>query len=402
MKKVSLFAFLIIAIPFMTACWDRYELEERANILGLAVDYADESTADFTIPEVSHRKGEFPNSGNKKLYKVTAQLAVPGKIKLGPEGGSGSGADKTSWVLETVGYTLKDAMLNLQQQLAEKLYLGHLQIVVVSGEIAEDGLTDINDFLRRDYEVRRTAWIVVTEEKASDVLETAPPIEIVPALYLSLTLDNAMRFGKISKGYIGKFWTDLADVGVDAKLPVVKVIEKNRIMLTGLAYFKGNQKVGSMSPIEIGGYLAMREKNPGGYSITVSSEDGGVYIVESIKRDAEINVNVKNGKPTAKIDVRVESTIEEETKENDLGKKKLEEIETKASEQVEEILNDLVEKWQEDQSDVLGIGARIRAYHSKYWDQDVKDEEKWRELYKEMDIQVNVRFKIMRTGMDWK
>jgi len=402
MKKAFLFSFLVSALLLLSGCWDRYELEERANILGLAVDYADESTKDFTIPEVTHRKGEFPDSGDKKLYKVTAQLAVPGKIKLGPEGGSGNGADKTSWVLETVGYTMKDALLNLQQQLAERLYLGHLQIVIINNEIAEDGLTDINDFLRRDYEVRRTAWMVITEGKASDVLETAPPIEIVPALYLSLTLDNAMRFGKVSKGYLGKYWTDLADIGVDAKLPVVKVIEKDRIMLMGLAYFKENQKVGTMSPIEVGGYLAMRERNPGGYTIAVSTADGGVYLVESLKRDAEINVNVKNGQPTAKINVRIEAAIEEETKENDLGKKKLEEVEKEANEQVEEILNDLVGRWQKDKSDVLGIGARIRAYHSNYWDKDIKTDDKWTETYKEMDIQVNVNFKIRRTGMDWK
>ncbi len=181
------FFLLGMALLFLTGCWDRYELEERATILGLAIDYADESTEDFTIPEVSHLKGEFPG-GEDTLYKITAQLAVPGKIKLGPEGGSGSGADKTSWVLETVGYTMKDAMLNLQQQLAERMYLGHLQIVIVSSEVAENGIADINDFLRRDYEVRRTAWMVITEEKASEVLETAPPIEIVPALYLSLTI----------------------------------------------------------------------------------------------------------------------------------------------------------------------------------------------------------------------
>ena len=401
MRDLILISLLLMTLPFLTACWDRYELEERANILGIAVDIADESTEDFTIPEISH-KGEFPDQENLKLYKVTAQLAVPGKIKLGPEGGSGDGADKTAWVLETVGYTMKDALLNLQQQLAERLYLGHLQIVVVNNEIAKDGVTEINDFLKRDYQVRRTAWMVITEGKASEVLQTAPPIEIVPALYISETLDNAMRFGKLPKGYLGKFWVDLADEGVDGSLPIVKVIEKDRIMVTDLAYFKDEKMIGKMVPIEIGGYLAMRERNPGGYTLAISTVDGGIYFVESLRRNSSINIEVKHGRPTATINVEIEAEIEEETKVNDLSGKKLEEVEKAANNEANKIFNNLIEKLQEDESDVLGIGARVRAYHSKYWKKEIKAEENWLEIYKEMEIKAIVDFKIKRTGMDWK
>ncbi len=211
-----------------------------------------------------------------------------------------------------------------------------------------------------------------------------------------------MRFGKLSKGYLGVFWTELSDIGVDAKLPVVKVIEKDRIMLTDLAFFKGDKMVGKLTPIEIGAYLAMRERNPGGYTVAVSTDDGGVYFVESLKRDAEINVDVKNGQPTATINVRIEATIEEETKANDLGKKKLEEIETKVNELGDKVFSDLVKKSQKKESDIFGVGARFRAYHSKYWDNEVKTDEHWYGIFKEMDIQVKVNFKIRRTGMDWK
>ncbi|MCM3388748.1 Ger(x)C family spore germination protein [Ureibacillus chungkukjangi] len=401
MKKLFLLTLMIMTLLFLTACWDRYELEERANILGIAIDYADESTEDFTIPEVSHQKDKFPGN-NKKLYKITAQLAVPGKIKLGPEGDSSGGSGETSWVLETVGYTMKDALLNLQQQLAEKLYLGHLQIVIVNSEIAKDGLEDINDFLRRDYEVRRTAWMAITEQKASKVLQTAPPMQTVPALYLSQTLDNAMRFGKLPKGYLGKFWVDLDDMGIDGNLPLIKVIERDRIMVTGVAYFIDDNMVSKMSPIELGGYLAMRERNPGGYTVAVSTDDGGVYLVESLRRDSKINITIEDGKPNAVINVEIEAQIEEETKANDLGLKKLEEVELKVNDLANQVFNEEIKSWQEKGADLLGIGARVRAFHSKYWHQEVETEERWREIYKEMDIQVKVDFKIERTGMDWK
>ncbi|MFP7200402.1 Ger(x)C family spore germination protein [Lysinibacillus halotolerans] len=399
MNKKLLIILILLFSPILTACWDRYELEERANILGLSIDIAERES---DTPELSYSEDKFPGGEQNALYRVTAQLAVPGKIKLGPEGVGGDGSGQTAWVLETVGHTLDDAMSNLQQQLAEKLYLGHLQIVIINDEVAKEGMDVINDFLKRNYEVRRTAWMVISEDVASDVLEAAPPIETVPALYLSETLENAARLGQLPTEYLGKFWVDLEEEGVDAKLPLVKVLEKERILINGLAFFNGEKMVGTMTPIEIGAYLAMREKNPGGYPIAVSSKDGEVYLVESLKRDSKIKVNVKNGQPKAFIDVEIDSSIDEEIGANDLSKQKVDELEQEASRVAGERFEETLKKWQEKESDILGLGGRVRAFYPKYWDENVKTDEKWAEVYKKMTIKVNVKYRIKHAGMQWK
>lgn len=135
MKRFQLkFAFVLIAVFLLSGCWDRYELEERANILALSIDIAEEGE-DIEMPEVTHSKGEFP-AEEKIIYKVATQLAVPGKIMLGPEGGDTNSAE-TDWLLVTYGYSMKDVLSNLQQELAEKIYLGHIQLIVVSDKIAK-------------------------------------------------------------------------------------------------------------------------------------------------------------------------------------------------------------------------------------------------------------------------
>ncbi|WP_052345910.1 hypothetical protein [Paucisalibacillus sp. EB02] len=68
--------------------------------------------------------------------------------------------------------------------------------------------------------------MVVNSSDAKKVLEAAPPVENVPSLYLSDTLDNAVRFGKLPREYLGRYWIDLSDTGVDATLPRVRVINK--------------------------------------------------------------------------------------------------------------------------------------------------------------------------------
>jgi spore germination protein KC len=401
MKKMCIFGVLGAVALVLTGCWDRYELEDRANILGLAVDLAEEDDL-REEPEVTHRSGHFPEEKRDQYYKVTAQIALPGKIKLGPEGGGGEGSEKTAWVLETFGHTLKDAMANLQQQLAEKLYLGHVQIIVVSDEIAKKGLDEVNEFLRRDHEVRRTAWMVINEKDASSVLKAAPPLETVPSLYLSDTLDNAVRFGKLPREYLGKFWIDISDDGVDAILPAVKVFDNDRIMVDGMAYFRGEKMVGRTKPIEIGAYMTMKEKNPGGYSIAVSLEDEeGVYLIKTLERKSIIRVKVKDGKPSATINVNIDAIIEEEINASNLGGESLKKIEKKANQKMEEICKELVKKLQEEGSDIFGLGARVRAKFGYYWDEEVKTDDKWSEIFKEMEIKVKVDYIIRRTGMEW-
>lgn len=382
-------------LVLLSGCWDQYELEDRANILGIAVDLVDESEIEDEL-EVTHKKGEFPERKGT-YYKVTAQIAVPGKIKLGPEGGS-EGSDKTSWIIQTIGHTMKDAMAGLQQQLAERLYLGHLQIVIVSDEIAEKGIEDINDYLGRNPQVRRTAWMVINEKDAAKVLQAAPPLETVPALYVADTLDNAVKFGKLPREYLGRFWIDLSDQGIDGVLPAVKVVNNDRILVDGIALFNREKMVERTSPIEIGVFMGLKESNAGGYSIPVHVDEG-IYFLESQERKNKIKVNIQNGQPNAKIKVEIDAEIEEQLETDTLDEDKMDKIEKEANKQFEKIANDLIKKMQEKGTDPLGIGARIRGKYGSYWDKEIKTDSKWLEVYKNMDIKIDAVYTLRRAGI---
>jgi spore germination protein KC len=395
MKKVcSIFIFLSFFI--LSGCWDQYELEERANILGLAIDLVEQEDIKEEN-EVTHPEGEFPNEKRHTFYKITAQIAVPGKIKLGPEGGS-EGSDKTSWVIQTTGHTLKDAMANLQQQLAERLYLGHLQIVIISDEIAERGIEDVNDYLGRNPEVRRTAWMVVNKKDASKVIQAAPPLETVPSLYLSDTLDNAVKFGKLPREYLGRFWIDLSDKGIDGILPAVKVVDNDRIMVDGFALFRGEKMVDRTTPIEIGVLMNLTESNAGGYSTPVEVQDG-IYFIESQERTNNIDVTLKDGEPTANISVKIDAILDEQINTDSLNDEVINEIEKEANKKMEKLSQKLVASLQDTGSDALGIGARIRAKHGGYWDKEIQSDEKWIDVFQEMDISITYHYRIRRAGI---
>lgn len=197
-KVVIMFYFLI---PLLTGCWDSKEIEQRANVLAIGIDKASEKDRKQE-DEVSHLSKKYPIP-DEEMIKVTAQIAVPGEIPLGPQQPGGS--VKPVLVVEVVGHTLEDAILNLQQEVADEVFLGHLRIIVLSEEIARTGTARFNDFLRRNPEIRRTASLVVSKESASKYMNIIPELERIPSLYLADMVDNLSAIGKFPPSFIGLF-----------------------------------------------------------------------------------------------------------------------------------------------------------------------------------------------------
>ncbi|WP_052345909.1 Ger(x)C family spore germination C-terminal domain-containing protein [Paucisalibacillus sp. EB02] len=161
--------------------------------------------------------------------------------------------------------------------------------------------------------------------------------------------------------------------------------------------------IDKFSPIEIGIYMAIKEKNPAGYSVPVSlPNDQGVFMVKAIEHESKIKTKIENGKPKAVFEVNVEAMIEEEIESNQLDLSSIREIEKQASKKVNQMADKFLKQLQNDKSVVFGLGAKIRAKYPSYWDNTVKTDENWAEIYKDMDIQIDYNVSIRRTGMEWK
>jgi spore germination protein KC len=222
-RTVRLLCTLLI-FPLLAGCWDRIEIEERAVILGIAVDLSKEGDEEDEVPHYKDR-AFVPPSG--KMIKVTVQVAVPGRIPLGPgEGGQGGGGGtqgQTVWALEVTGHTMEDALANLQQQISAPLFFGHLRIIVVSEAYARNGLGTVTDFLRRNSEIRRTSYLVVSKGNAAELMRAAPQLERVPTLYLQSTLEHAVKMGKFPRNEIGRFWSNSSKKGQEGFLAYLEV-----------------------------------------------------------------------------------------------------------------------------------------------------------------------------------
>lgn len=404
-KLLRLLAVMLLITPILAGCWDRLEIDDRAVVLGVSIDEVSEDEADVLEEEVTHVKGSIPAPAHS-MVRVGVQIALPGRIPLGPgeSGGSGGNTRETVWVISVNGHTIDDAFMNLQQQISAQLFFGHLRVIVISEGIAKRGIQNINDFFRRNPEVRRMAWLMVSKGPAAKLMEAAPKLERVPSLYLLTTLENSIRMGKFPKDYIGQFWSNSSKRGQEGFLPYISTKANENVAILGLAYFRGDRMVGKTKPLEISGYLGIRGMNPAGYRVLIQLEPGNPYstvMTNATHRHSRIRLDIKNGKPHFTIDIEIEANLEEEFTENislhDLNTiRKIEQVQSAAA---SEFFQNIIKKTQAKGSDIFGFGEHVRAKKPKYWHQYIDTKEKWQEMYGQSEFEVHVKVNIRRIGM---
>lgn len=394
-RLIKFILFIGTAIFFLTGCWDQVEIERRATIVGLAVDYASVEEAEkdqITISSTSTLKEE------KRVYKVTAQLAVPGRVSLGPASGDGQAEDNV-WVVEGYGYTTGDAIQSIQQKVAHDLFFGHLQVIIVSEDVAQEGIKTVNDFFQRRIELRRTIWLAVSQGDAAQTMSVAPKLEQIPAVYLSITLDNAVDMGKFPKKQLGHFWLALASEGQEAMVPHLEVHHDN-IKINGAIYFNDDQMVGHLHPHEVIIFNSLNNSTSGGASLMIPIDDGHV-LGRSITSERSLEVTIEEGMPKVKIKVDVNAEVREKSDDSiDLDKPEvIKQLNQNANKLVQHDAETMIKKTQENQADIFGVGEQIRAKFPDYWDEHIQTKEKWREIYPQLDIDVEYQTDYKRLGI---
>ncbi|MFB5191958.1 Ger(x)C family spore germination protein [Alicyclobacillus fastidiosus] len=393
-KKWFAIAVFALSFPVLTGCWDRLEIEDRGTILGLAIDPIEGEMGEGIT-------GPYAKS-DLKGYRLTAQVAIPGRIPLGPgEGSTGGGVQRPVWVVSTTGKTIDDAVNNLQQELADKLFLGHLRVIIVNQKLARStGVDDIQDFFRRNAEIRRLAWMVISVGDASNAMAVAPKLERVPTLYLVGTMDHSVALGKLPNVYLGNFWATFSSKGREPVLPMIEV-SGDKVESEGLAVFSGGRMVGILNPLETAAYMEIENQRRAGYGVAVPipGDPKHSVIVKGSNRNAKIKMHMENGRPAFDVYCMIEANIEEKT-----GHKHVDDIIDSIGVETQDVLvkgqQELIAKMQNLHADVFGFGEYVRGRAPDYWVNQVGGSRvKWDEMFATTPVHVHVRVYMRRSGM---
>lgn len=371
MKRAARGLILMLVSLALAGCWDRREIEERSTILIVTLD----------------------RSTPQERLSLGALVAVPGGIPLGgaAQGGGSPGPAVTPVV--TTGRTTLEALSNLHARLNQIPFFGHTRIIAVSENTARQGIEDMLDAFRRHNQIRRLLWLIVVRGEANQLLQFRPPVERVPPLFLVDMLDDLRRRGQIPNTFFGRFITQAINPGEDPAIPLLEV-KGNDVRFLGLAVFNEEKMVGSIDRSETWALLQILGVSKASEELAIPADNGEVGLQLSGRRSS-IQPQGDGDDLRMRIRIELEGNLREVIGGPDASKpENLRRAERLLETRVKRNAEALIQKMQGLGVDIFGFGEIVRAQKPKEW-----EAKSWRERFRTLQVQVEVKAFVRRTGM---
>lgn len=205
MKKI----WIILILPFfLTGCYDYQELNNRAVIAGIAIDYKEEEFF-IDLEILNNKKGSGQEETKDKTYYI-----------------EGSGA------------TLPEAFNEAHLKISKDPYYAHLKILVMSEKVAEEKLVDVLDYMIRDPSIRNIFLPVIAKEvEAKEILESVTTENPVVSTSIQSMIENNKTNNSVSitKDF-ENFFNAIIDPYHDAYLNTITKKE-DTLKIDGIAAF---------------------------------------------------------------------------------------------------------------------------------------------------------------------
>lgn len=379
MKKI----LLVISLCFiLTGCGNYAELDKLAIVTGVAID------KDGDDYEISYLVANSPKGQTS----------------------SKEGEAKTT-VYSGTGETIPDAAMIIEQKSPKKIYLGHVNVVIISEEIAKDGFFKVADWLFRNPETRKQFYLLLAkDEKAKNIIKIISPLESFPSQSIATLLEsNRNSISASTTTTYNNFVGYVLEQGADPIVPTITIkgdvkegsdqsnIETTEptayLALGPLAIFKEDKLVGYVKAKESELINLIQNKikeikytlNYNDDDITIDSYNLKTKL--SLKDEWHVNLNITGTGNIYNINSDIDIS----------DPKEIEKIEKKWNKFLQKSLKKLIKKMQNKyKSDIFGFGNKIYSTYPQKWNQ-VKDE--WNDKYfKQVKVTINSNLKIPDTG----
>ena len=359
---------IVIIIP-LAGCWNYVEVDKLALVTGIAID-----------------KGPSENTIN--LTAETVDL-----------GSGGKDAVISADIAETTGETISDAIGNAMSISGKRLYMEHCQIVIISKELAQEGIDPLLDYLLRDHEPRLELNVVISNGKtAKEILTQKALSSPLKALEINDEMDSDKRdLSKTRYIELYQVFDDLESNGIALTLPLIENVPNNGSLLsslTGTAIFKNDKMIGTIDGNDSQLLNFALNEVTGGSDIVIDETNKKPIVdLELFKNTTNTVPDYSGNKIKLTINNIVSVAIDETKVKTDFfsqeGTKKLESM---AEEQLDNEISNFIKKIQEEYGvDIFGFGDLIHQTNPKLWKQI---EPKWDQIFKTLDVTVKTKINI--------
>lgn len=370
--KTSICILLTMSI---SGCWNRHELDTLGVVMGVGVD----------------------KSAEYGKVKITTQLVKPGQIKSqSKEAVSGTQA---FWNVTGIGDAVSSTLGDITNKSSRKLFFPHNQVIIFNKLIAEEGIQKYLDFFVRNPETRMNVWVLISQDTALEILSVKSELEKLPANNIGkLIQTEAAATSQTRAVRLRDFVVGLMSKTTASTAPFIKISkdgDKDVVMISGTAVFKGDKLIGSMSKREGKGLLWVLGDIKSGI-IEVSDSSNDKVILETVRANSKIVPEINNNKITIKVKIFEEGNIGEQSGPKNLAKlSEIAYLENKKAEVIRGEVMASLKKAQELDADIFGFGESVHKKYPKQWKEL---EDNWDETFKNLHVEVDVNAKLRLMG----
>ncbi|UQZ36598.1 Ger(x)C family spore germination protein [Paenibacillus sp. PK3_47] len=155
MKPLKI-ALCLILLLNLTGCWSKLELDELTFIFGMYID-----------------SGKEPGT-----VEVSINAPLPNRLLSSTQSGGSQG--KSYSLVTKTAPTITDAVIMIQKDLSRRLEISHIKAVVIGKEYAEQGISEVLDWFKRQPEFPIGTYIMAAPGKAKEIAKLSPVFEQLP------------------------------------------------------------------------------------------------------------------------------------------------------------------------------------------------------------------------------
>ena len=275
MKKILIFILLLFGV---CGCWNYKELDDYSIITGIAIDK------------------------NEDKYEVTVLISNASKSS----GESPDSSQSQGIVYSGKGNSIFKALKDISLISPKELYLDHFSILVLSEEIAKEGIYNIADFFLRYPNARKDFSVALAKDcKAKDTLKIITPLTDFPSQSIADNLNFSSKLqGAISNLNYNELMYNLIAPGKEVVINSIKIIgdekdgskkentessePKTYLKLDNLGIFKGDKFI----------------------KWTTEEESYGINIINNKINELYIKIKLNDGYVFRKYDMESDSANE--------------------------------------------------------------------------------------------
>ncbi|SHH58199.1 Ger(x)C family spore germination protein [Clostridium intestinale] len=368
-RKIKSIVMIIISAYLFTGCWNYREINNLSVVAGIAID-----------------RNELDGK-----YEVTIEIV---NIKKGKD------ISNNSEYVTLCGDSLFDIIRNMISVSSRRLYFSHAKIVIISKELAKDGLSKAIDWYIRDAETRTDIYLLISKEKtAKEVLMTKRNENMIVSFDLAKVIQNEKNVSTAPKVDLWDFLDILKQKEANTSLPLIfidKSGEKEVPRIEGMAVIKDDKLVGMIDG-DIAKYILFTTDEIKTGILVLGRKSSEPISFEIFKNRTKVKYKFDEDKMKVQVFTdTIVSIAEYQTQQPFNTSEEKEVIEKQLANMLEESIYNSINMIQKEyKSDIFGFGITLHKNYPKLW-KELSDN--WEYNFENLEVEVISKVQIKNSA----